>query len=381
MEHGSSRLRSSNSGGSRAVSKASDCGPAPDASSLSAISERPSHRGERKSSNHAQMLVASSAKSSPPTASSSGSLSFEQTAGAWTDIEPGKAAGLEERAHSIAESMRRMFPAAQPLTPDNQAEMSKSNVSRSRAGYGEEFIVSPSPLAIALASRKGSSSDPVDTALTEGSSDKALGAQQRSVAPAGGTRRARSVHEASILRRPTGANHQSMTTHIERQEPPKSSQNQPLPVAPLASTIPAPNNSLEWPSLHSDAMPRSNTGLSERQIAPPSASRHRTPASSSAERPTVQQGPSQLPSAARGLASAEQGRPGHMHGVVAVPPILAEWVTSQAAADVLVKILEVARARLHGVERSAVWFEAEDEETLQEAQGLLQVRPSSSTQE
>ncbi|GAQ85993.1 hypothetical protein KFL_002640140 [Klebsormidium nitens] len=157
------------------------------------------------------MSAASSAKASQPAASSSGSLSFEQTAVAWTDIEAGEAVGSEGPAQSIAQSMRRMFPPAQPPAPDNQPELLQSA-----------------------------------------------------------------------------------------------------------------------------------------------------------------QGPPQLPSAARGFAPGEQGRPGPMHGMVAVPPILAEWVTSPDAADVLAKILGVARARLRGVEQNAVRFEAEEEEAVQEAQGLLQ---------
>lgn len=349
-------MRSSNSSSSHGGSKAGGHGLA--AGALTAKSEWHNQRRDKDLTGHAPGPAVSSAKSSKHTTSSSGSVPHEQPTVVRMDAAPAKG----ELARSISESMKRMFPTAQH---DNQGEASKSAVSRKPAGCGEEFIVSPSPLAIALASRKASYSGPADSSLAGASSSNTNPeAPQRLDAPIEGTRRARSLHDASNVRLPIRSIDQG-----ERQAfPSSSSHRRPLLIAPPPPTT---HTSSEQTSWRSGPSSRAGSGLSERPVAPPSASQHKSAASSSmAPVPTSQ------PPAGRDLPSKELPSGTPLRGSVEVPPILAEWMISPDAAGLLSKVLELGavRARLQGVEQGAVHFEAEEQEALQEAHTLLEVR-------
>jgi hypothetical protein len=319
-------------------------------------------------------------------ASSSESFSYKQSQMEWVDIEPVQAADLEgferrtvqQSREKAAPSSRRSSRTGTEYDNSTVADWKEPNssiqaaVGRAPAECGEEFIVSPSPLAIALASGKGSPSGPASAAVDAASNHKGgIKLLHRGNFSLSSTRRARSLQEPSRFRRASDHELSSVQSADRREPPPYVSQKSVSLAAPLAPPLPAlPFAGQILQQSHSS--PETDAGPADR-IATLVGPRFSKLITVAPELPVAQTGQAQAV-APKTTAVVDLQRAASLRGKIVLPAILEEWGASEDAKVVLVKILKVAGAQLGTAERGVVHFEADDEESLKEAQELLKVR-------
>lgn len=137
----------------------------------------------------------------------------------------------------------------------------------------------------------------------------------------------------------------------------------PQPALPFAGQV----------SQLSHSSPRTDAGPSDR-IATLVGPRFSKLITVAPELPAAQTGQDSRAVAPKSSPVVDLQRAASLRGKIVLPAILEEWGASEDAKVVLVKILKMAGAHLGTAERGAVHFEADDEESLKEAQELLKVR-------
>lgn len=320
-------------------------------------------------------------------ASTSESSSYKQSQMEWVDIEPVQAADLEGFEHRTIEQIgekaappsRRSSRTGTDFGNSTVADWREPNpniqvaVGRASAECGEEFIVSPSPLAIALASGKGSPSGPASAAVDAASNYKGgIKLPHRGNFSLSSTRRARSLQEPSRFRRASDHELSSVQRADRREPPPYGSRKSVSLTAPPAPPQPALPFAGQVSQL-SHSSPRTDAGPSDR-IATLVGPRFSKLITVAPELPAAQTGQDSRAVAPKSSPVVDLQRAASLRGKIVLPAILEEWGASEDAKVVLVKILKVAGAHLGTAERGAVHFEADDEESLKEAQELLKVR-------